>query len=126
MTSLTRSFCWHSGCEIAATIWSVASGDLDLEEICIWIWHDLHRRNLLLHSVSLPGFECGQFVTVFWTDICKRTLAEGLAGDIICDIIYLVSFFFFSLSYQNLNFLSGKPIFVCSNLGLAFETSFGN
>jgi len=109
-----------------AKIWSVASRDLDLEEICVWMLHDLHRRNLLLHSVPLPGFECGQFVTIFWTEIYNRTLAEGLAGDITCDIVFLVSFFFFSLSYQNLNFLSGKPTFVCSNLGLAFGASFWN
>lgn len=129
MTSLTRSFCWHSGCEIAATIWSVGSRDLDLEEICIWMRHEWHILvwKLLLHSLHLPEFEVDSLWAVFWTHICNGTLADGLAGytRITCDIVFIVSFFFFFLSYKYLSFLQGRPIFY-SNLGLTFEASFGN
>jgi hypothetical protein len=60
-SDMTRSHCWYSDCQIAATIWSVAFRDLVLEEICIWMRQDWHRWKLLLHPLPFPGFECRQF-----------------------------------------------------------------
>lgn len=77
-------------------------------------WRNLYldeARNFYCTLSLYRGSSADSLWAVCWADICNRTLADGLAGDITCDILFLVSFIFFPLSYQNLNFLSGKLMF---------------